>query len=66
MSIDRLANGAKGTLKIAADLKSESTTPAGLIQAKADGKYEFFLEPAIVAKSIAGENHRDVTKEEGG
>ena len=65
VTLDQLANGQPGKLAVTADLKNESVAPAGLIQAKADGKYEFTLDPALGPKNVKGQLRLDITKAEG-
>lgn len=65
ITLDQLANGQPGKLTVTADLKNESVAPAGLIQAKADGKYEFKLDPALGPKNLKGQLRLDITKAEG-
>ncbi|MBC8003032.1 MAG: AsmA family protein, partial [Opitutaceae bacterium] len=65
VTLDQLANGQPGKLAVTADLKNESVAPAGLIQAKADGKYEFTLDPTLGPKNVKGRLRVDITKAEG-
>ena len=69
VTLTNVKNGQSGNLVISADLSMDhnppAPQPAGLLQAKLNGSYNFALSPDLKLSSLKGNLHLDITRAEG-